>query len=52
MKPENKHYSKNVVIPKRWEEIEGEHYLVPVKISNYIRKLEKKVAKLTKKAKR
>lgn len=40
MKPEGKEYETPVAIIHVWEEIDGEHYLVRDKISEYIRRLE------------
>lgn len=44
MKPEGKSYEEPVIIPKVWELINGEHHLVPEKVSAYIRELEGKLA--------
>ena len=40
MKPEGKEYEKEVIEPKVWESINGEHHLVTYKVSEYIRLLE------------
>lgn len=42
MKPEGKEYVEPVVVPKVWELINGEHHLIPEKVSAYIRVLEEK----------
>jgi len=47
MKPKGKSYEKRVITPKVWEQIHyrGKYgtYLLPVKVSKYIRSLEKKL---------
>lgn len=46
MKPEGKEYEKEVIAPKVWEEINGEHHLVTKEVSDYIRSLEEEIANL------
>ena len=48
MKPEGKFY-KDMNFRKRWERIDDRHYLIPIKVSRYIRKLEKEIEKLKEK---